>query len=138
MLTCLQEDHLAQYCPRNPNRPWVAQGYVSANIRTTKGQDAGPSQASAVAGSMTAIVNVAVQHASMHTGARIAVAPVLVCTAHGAAIARPRSPLSRLRQQGHLPGPTVPGQHYRVSRLSEKLRGRFHILTETCVTLVNG
>ena len=21
---CLQEDHTAQYCPRNPNRPWIS------------------------------------------------------------------------------------------------------------------
>ena len=51
-----------------------------------KGQDEEPSRPNAVAGLTMADVSSHHPHASMHTGAPIAVAPILGCTVHGTAI----------------------------------------------------
>jgi hypothetical protein len=81
---CLQEDHLAQYCPRNPNRPWF--GWLGdtslqpSQYPNQQGQDEEPSRPNAVTGLTMTDVSSHRPHAGMHTGAQIAVAPILGCT----------------------------------------------------------
>ena len=117
---CLQEDHLAQYCPRNPNRPWF--GWLGD---TSLQPSQSPNHQGSGRGAQSAeccrrfndgrckqsISMCRYAHRCADCGGPH---PRLHCTrgGHQGGSARPRSPLARPRQQGRLPGPPAPGRHY--------------------------
>ena len=109
---CLQEDHLSQVCPHNPNRPWF--GWLNDPTQSNLGQQTSQSLECCRRFNgwkcKQPAFSCRYSHRCIDCGGPH---PRLNCTRGSQrGGARPRSPLQPTRQQGRLSGPSLTGPHY--------------------------